>query len=740
MRSKLLFFEKSSLQHIAWLPMFGLVPFTTNGQVCLSTEDVQATQIVQRTSAGQSNNQIEINAGHIDLSSEEGVQFSGEVEFRYGDRSIVAKSAYFDRADQHMEVIGTATYSDPNLTVFGEGAEVDTENEEILFRVAGFEIPDETARGSANEIKIRGDRTVSLLSVNFTTCPVDKEDWEFLASELDLNANAGFGTARDVKLRFKGLPILYAPYITFPIDDQRKSGFLTPHFGQSDRTGLDLEIPYYLNLSPNYDMTLKPRYLSKRGLQLNTEFRYLRPRSGGQLNLEYLPDDDKLNRARRYFNLNHESSFGSSWHLITSIQNVSDNSYFEDLGSSLSVTSQTHLDRYLQIAYQTPRWSLLTRIQSYQTIDPRIESSERPYERIPQLLFDGDWSGNRLGIRVTSELVNFDRDLGTTGWRFDSNQELSFSVNKAGMFLTPAIALRQTNYWLNDAISDGQDSISRTLPIASLDAGLTLERSANKLGNWIQTLEPRVLYVHIPYKNQALLPVFDTIDPDFNLVQLFRKYQFLGPDRVADADKISFGITTRLIDQKNGQEKLTATLGQTRYRSTEGVVLPGSLPSISDESDYIAEISVNIYKAWNLGIDYQWNSYTNAAVRKEVRFQYRPNERRLFSFGYRYRRDLLEQGDMSLVWPMGDSWRVIGRYNYSLLEKKPLEKFLGLEYESCCWRARLVGRRFVSRRTGESDSSISLQLQLKGFSDEFTTPEELLDRGILGYQGFGGGL
>ncbi|MEE3196842.1 MAG: LPS assembly protein LptD, partial [Pseudomonadota bacterium] len=581
MRSKLLFFDKSSLQHIAWLPMFGLVPFTTNGQVCLSTEDVQTTQVVQQTSAAQSNNQIEINTGHIDLSSEEGVQFSGEVEFRYGDRSIIAKSAYFDRANQRMEVIGTATYSDPSLTVFGEDAEVDTENEEVLFRVAGFEIPDETARGSANEIKIRGDRTVSLLSVNFTTCPVDKVDWEFLASELDLDASAGFGTARDVKLRFKGLPILYAPYITFPIDDQRKSGFLTPHFGQSDRTGLDLEIPYYLNLSPNYDMTLKPRYLGKRGLQLNTEFRYLRPKSGGQLNLEYLPDDDKLDRARRYFNLNHESSFGTNWHLITSIQDVSDDSYFEDLGGSLSVTSQTHLDRYLQIAYQTSRWSFLTRIQGYQTIDPRIESSERPYERIPQLLFDGDWSRNRLGIRVTSELVNFDRDLGTTGWRFDSNQELSFSVNKAGMFLIPAIALRQTNYWLNDATSDGQDSISRTLPIASLDAGLTLERSTNRLGNWIQTLEPRVLYVHIPYKNQALLPVFDTIEPDFNLVQLFRKYQFLGPDRVADADKISFGVTTRLIDQKNGQEKLTATLGQTRYRSTEGTVLPDSLPSIS---------------------------------------------------------------------------------------------------------------------------------------------------------------
>ena len=722
-----------------WLSICGLGPLVANGQVCLSTEDLQTAQIVQQGTS-QREYQIEINAGHIDLSSEQGVEFSGEVEFRYGDRSIVAESAYFDRVEQRMEVTGTATYSDPSLTVYGDGAEVDTESEEILFRGAGFEIPKEQARGSAREIRIRSDRTISLSSVNFTTCPVEKVDWEFLASHIDLDANAGFGTARDVKLKFKGLPIMYAPYITFPIDDQRKSGFLTPRFGQSDRTGLDIATPYYLNLSPNYDMTLEPRYLSKRGLQLNAEFRYLTPRSGGQFNLEYLPDDEEMNRARRYFNLKHESTFGPGWRFITNIQNISDDTYFEDLGSSLSVTSQTHLDRYLEIIYQTRRWSLLTRVQSYQTIDPRIESIAHPYERVPQLLFDGNWSSNQLDFRITSELVNFDRELGTTGWRFDSNHELSVSLTKSGMFLTPAIALRQTNYWLNNVVPDGQDTFSRTLPIASLDAGLKLERSANRAGSWIQTLEPRILYVRIPFKNQSMLPIFDTIEPDFNLVQLFRKYQFLGPDRIADADQLSFGITSRLIDPKNGQEKLTATLGQTRYRSTKGVSLPDSLPSDSDESDYIAEVLVNLYKAWNLGLDYQWNGSTNTTVRKEARFQYRPDDRRLFSLGYRYRRDLLEQSDVSLVWPMGDSWRVIGRYNYSLLEQKALERFIGLEYGSCCWRVRFVGRRFISRRTGESDTSVSIQLQLRGFSDEFTAPEELLDRGILGYQGFDRGL
>ncbi|TDJ30380.1 MAG: LPS-assembly protein LptD [Gammaproteobacteria bacterium] len=696
-------------------------------------QDVSAEEFAQEM-------RVKITAGQVDLSGEEGVEFFDQVEFRYGDRSISAESATYDRVEQTIEVRGTVLYTDSDVTVYGEEAEVDTENEEIRFTGAGFDIPQRPARGSAETIRIRSDQTIALSTVIFTTCPADRTDWELMAAEVELDVEKGFGTARGVKVEFKGVPILYTPYMTFPIDDRRKSGLLTPKFSKRDRTGLDISAPYYLNLAPNYDMTLEPRYMSERGVQLNTEFRYLLPRSDGRLSLEYLPDDSDTNDSRSYLTYNHETMLDQGWRVVVSLADVSDDAYFEDLGDSQAVASQTHLDRYLDIGYRAPTWSLLARFQGYQTIDPAIAADDRPYDRVPQILFNGQWSGDLFKFESSNELVQFDRDVGATGWRLDSTEEVSISLARPGMFLTPALALRQTNYWLDDATPGGRDTFSRTLPIASIDAGLIFERAPEQNRTWTQTIEPRVLYVHVPFEDQSDIPIFDTIEPDFNLVQLFRKYQYLGADRIADSEQLSLGITARLIDSRSGRETVTATLGQTRYFGTQRVSLPNSPPNNANVSDYIAEVSIYMSEAWKLDVDYQWNSETNTTARMETSLRFTPQEDRYAGFSYRYREGLLDQGSVSLVWPVGQSWRVIAHYSYSFLEEEPLDSFLGWEYEACCWRLRLIGRRYISRRTGESDSSISVQLQLRGFSDDGSSPEELLDRGILGYRSLGNTL
>jgi len=696
-------------------------------------QDVSAEEFAQEM-------RVKITAGQVDLSGEEGVEFFDQVEFRYGDRSISAESATYDRVEQTIEVRGTVLYTDSDVTVYGEEAEVDTENEEIRFTGAGFDIPQRPARGSAETIRIRSDQTIALSTVIFTTCPADRTDWELMAAEVELDVEKGFGTARGVKVEFKGVPILYTPYMTFPIDDRRKSGLLTPKFSERDRTGLDISAPYYLNLAPNYDMTLEPRYMSERGVQLNTEFRYLLPRSDGRLSLEYLPDDSDTNDSRSYLTYNHETMLDQGWRVVVSLADVSDDAYFEDLGDSQAVASQTHLDRYLDIGYRAPTWSLLARFQGYQTIDTAIAADDRPYDRVPQILFNGQWSGDLFKFESSNELVQFDRDVGATGWRLDSTEEVSISLARPGMFLTPALALRQTNYWLDDATPGGRDTFSRTLPIASIDAGLIFERAPEQNRTWTQTIEPRVLYVHVPFEDQSDIPIFDTIEPDFNLVQLFRKYQYLGADRIADSEQLSLGITARLIDSRSGRESVTATLGQTRYFGTQRVSLPNSPPNNANVSDYIAEVSIYMSEAWKLDVDYQWNSETNTTARMETSLRFTPQEDRYAGFSYRYREGLLDQGSVSLVWPVGQSWRVIAHYSYSFLEEEPLDSFLGWEYEACCWRLRLIGRRYISRRTGESDSSISVQLQLRGFSDDGSSPEELLDRGILGYRSLGNTL
>jgi LPS-assembly protein len=708
-------------------------PFAAAQDLCLPEYEAPPVELPEPT-LPRAQEPIDITFGHIELSGDSPTEFSEQVVITYRGATIEAERATLDSGNQSIDVIGGVRVTDADVTVFSEDAHVDTDAETIRFAGAGFEMPKRPARGSAEEIVIQSDSTVTLMNVLFTTCPVDNTAWELQASAIALDVNRGVGTARGVKLDFKGVPILYAPYFSFPINNERKSGFLTPDISDRDRTGLDLSVPYYLNLAENYDLTLEPRYMSKRGTQLRSEFRYLLPRSEGTFDFEYLPNDDEVQRTRRYVNLQHATLFGEGWRVLSGVEEASDETYFEDLGNSLAVTSQTHLNRFLDINYFGPYWSMLARFQNYQTIDPVLTPEQRPYERVPQMVFAGRWLGERLGFDSNTELVNFDRDVGSTGWRLDTTQEVSLRFARAGMYVTPAFALRQTNYWLDEPTASGDDSLTRSLPIGSLDTGLVFERTAGKRDHWTQTLEPRLLYVSVPFEDQSELPVFDTVLPDFNLIQLFRKYQFVGPDRVTDTDQLSFGVTTRLIDAGDGRERLTATLGQTRYLNTQRVSLPGMAPNAANASDYVAEITIGLQEAWNLEVGYQWNDATDSTARVETRFEYRPQGDRLFGFGYRYRQDLLEQGDFSLVWPAADRWRIIGRYSYSFLEKEPLEQFVGWEYEACCWRFRMVGRRYVSRRTGETDSAISLQLELKGLSQRVSSPEELLDRGILGYR------
>jgi len=677
---------------------------------------------------------LEIITDQVDLSREDGVDFFGQVEFRYGERSITAEGATYDRETGRARIEGTVTYRDPDVTVYGEDAEVDTEGEEVYFVNAGFDLPQRPARGSADAISITNEDILTLSGLRFTTCPMGNSDWELIANEMALDIDEGFGTARGVKLEFKGVPILYAPWLTFPIDNQRKSGFLTPQISERNRAGLDITVPYYFNLAPNYDLTLEPRFMALRGLQLNTDFRYLTPRGEGQLEFDYLHRDRDADISRHRLAFRHRTSFAGRWRMLTNLEDISDEAYFEDFGDNHSLASQTHLNRYIDFSYRAPFWSMLLRLQGYQTIDATIADTDRPYERVPQLQIDGRWTGDLFTFESTNELVLFDRNIGVTGWRLDATEELGLSLERPGMYLKPAVAIRHTDYWLSNVGSGLEDRFSRTLPVGSIDAGLIFEREAGRDGNRIQTIEPRMLYVRVPFEDQSDLPVFDTIAPDFNLVQLFRKYQYVGADRIADSDQVSLGMTTRFIDANTGEQKFEATIGQTRYLSAQTVSLPGMPPATADASDYIAEIAANVSDAWRLRVDYQWNSETNETARTEMSVQFAPEAGRLAGFSYRRREGLLEQGDISVVWPMGPRWRLIGRYSYSFLDEEPLDRFLGWEYEACCWRLRVIGRRYISRRSGESDSSISVQLQLKGFSDEGDPPEMLLDRGILGYR------
>jgi LPS-assembly protein len=310
--------------------------------------------------------------------------------------------------------------------------------------------------------------------------------------------------------------------------------------------------------------------------------------------------------------------------------------------------------------------------------------------------------------------------------------EVALPISRPGWFVKPAVALDYTRYDLSNNDPDEIDDPVRTVPIASFDTGLILERTMRNSAR-IQTIEPRLLYAHVPYREQSGLPVFDTIVPDLNLVQLYRTNRFLGVDRIADTDQVSIGITSRILDVSTGRELVAATIGQTRYFSTSGVTLPGQPIVPTESSDYIAELSFLINRNINFDLGYQWGATGDGTTRSEARFQYRPSDNKILNLAYRFRRGSYEQGDISLLWPLGSKWNIVGRYNYSFRDEEALEKFIGFEYASCCWGIRLVARRYISTRDGTQDSSIGLQLVLKGMSSVGTAADKLLERGILGY-------
>lgn len=679
---------------------------------------------------------IEFLAGEIDATFGENpsAALSGGVIVRRGDRLVGADDAAYDPLTQALLLTGSVRYEDLDTSVSSSSAEFSYATGRIRFEGAEFQLGQSGSRGSASVLQISQEGRLQLADVGYTTCPPDSNDWIIEADEIDLNSETSVGKARDVKLRFKGVPIIWTPYLSFPLSDARKSGILTPEIGSTGRSGNELSVPYYWNIRENYDATITPRLLTDRGLQVGTEFRYMLQNSGGKAEFEYLPNDSKFNDDRQMLAFEHQTLFENGWRNLVDFNEVSDNQYFEDLGGSLSISSITHLNRSVLLDYHGKRWTLLGRIQEFQTIDEAISPTEQPYRRLPQLRATGFWPDSALGLDfgLDSEFVLFDRDVGVTGWRANVRPQVELPITKPGWFVIPAIALDHTRYDLSNTVPGQRQNPSRSLPISSIDAGFVLERALKTEGR-IQTLEPRLLYVNIPFRDQDDLPVFDTIIPDLNLVQLYRRNRFLGVDRIADTDQLSVGVTSRIMDASSGRELMSATIGQALYLSSQNVNLPGQPAAVGDSSDYIAELSFLIYDNLNFDIGHQWSDESTGTTQSEARLQYRPQTNKILNLAYRFRRDSLEQGDVSWSWPLARSWNFVGRYNYSFRDERTLEQFYGLEYESCCWGFRLVSRRYISTRDGTTDSSIGLQLVLKGMMSVGTAADKLLEHGILGY-------
>jgi len=695
----------------------------------------QGASPVPRSADELMNDPIEVSSDDARLSVDGDAVLAGNVVVTQGDRRITADSVAYDAAAGKLSVDGNVEYRDPLLTVRGSSGEYSA-TEGATFSGAEFLLPSRPARGTAGEMTLDTGGRISLERVTFTTCPLTDPAWQLRADRIDLDTATRNGVGRGTRVEFKGVPIFYTPWISFPLGSDRKSGFLFPGAGYSSRSGAQLSVPYYWNIAPNRDFTFEPVWFARRGVDLVGDFRYLTRRSRGSLDVSWLPDDRLFDGDRSLARLDHRTELPRGWRFTIDAANASDTLYFEDFGQGPEGTSIAFVERSAELTYRDANWRLRGAVQDFQAIDTDVAADDRPYTMLPQLYASADFRiGQALQLRYgfDAEVVNFDRNTGVTGWRYDAAPHIGLDWQGAGYFLRPAVSWRSTGYSLEDTAPGIEDSPRRNLPTASLDAGLIFEGAAGSRGQRRITLEPRALYLYTPYRNQDDLPVFDTAVPDLNLVQLFRTNRYVGGDRVSDADQASFGITSRILDAGSGRQLLAATVGQTVYFDAPRVALPGEVIADRDTSDVIAQLAITAWQNWNADVGVQWNPDASERERMQVQLQYRPASTSVVNLGYRYQRDRVDQAEASLAWPVSDRWSLFGRYVYSMQDNETLDQFAGFEYRSCCWRFRAVGRRFVSSRTGERDTGIYLQLELSGLASVGSSAVAFLEEAIRGY-------
>ena len=600
------------------------------------------------------------------------------------------------------------------------------------------------SRADAKTILFEGQDKKRLKDARYTTCPAGVDDWYIKAKELALNDFTETGVGKNAYIEFKKVPILYTPWISFSYSGQRKSGLLAPTFGTSSKTGIDVSVPFYWNIAPNMDAILTAREMSKRGIQLQGTFRYLEETFSGKDTLEYLPNDSQSNQARYYANLKHQQTLGHGWSAGYSLEKVSDNQYFSELSTRVITTSRIILPQQFNVDYNDETWHFNGLAQKFQTLD----NVTYPYERLPQLTLSGNQYFGDVNANLYTQFVAFDANKNApiipTGNRYTLYPSISLPMSRPYGYITPKLGIHFTNYTLNNVASN-LESQQRTLPIFSIDSGLYFDRDF-KVANrgYSQTLEPRMFYVYIPYKNQSNIPLFDTGEADLNFGTMFRENRFTGNDLINDANQVSLALTTRLIETDTGIQRLSASIGQRYYFTNQKVALPGTTLSQSNSSDIIAGLSANLKSSWRVDTFWQYNTESANGVRTTISSRYNPEPGKALNLSYSYRRDLtgaaistgINQFDISGQWPLSQGWYGVGRINYSLQDKQIIESLAGIEYNAGCWQARSVIQR-VSTATANANYALFFQLELSGVASIGTNPLSIIRRSIPGYTSTG---
>jgi LPS-assembly protein len=694
-----------------------------------SPKDTPLTPVTDTTQKGST----VIEADSLMGKKEDQVDATGDATLRQDGQSIRANDLNFNQRTHEVDARGAVILEQDGNTMSGSRLEFNMNTHAGTMQQPQYYLKEGGGRGSADVLHIQDRLHFSLDNATYTTCPAGNQDWETTTGLLEIDRDRQIGVAHQAWVEFKGVPILYSPWMDFPLKGQRKSGFLAPIIGGTVSGGSEITLPYYWNIAPNFDATIAPREMVKRGLMLNNEFRYLEPSFNGELNLDLLPDDLIAKRSRTLFSLKHGQSLANGLKGYVDYAHVSDDNYFRDLGTAVNVTSQATLLEEGGMNYDAGAWMAVARVQHYQTLQDPAAPVVEPYTRLPQLTFNAMQKYAGANISVAGDYVNFSHPVLVNAQRFVFNPSVSYPlVSLPSFYVTPRAALHSAYYIMGENNTGALPNTYVNVPIFSLDSGITFEREGNLFNSgYVQTLEPRAFYVYVPYRDQTLLPNFDSALADFNFTQLFSENRFVGNDRIGDANALTLAVTSRLLEQDNGMEHLRATIGERiSFRSPQvNLVTPAAT---SNKSDILLALEGHITRHLALDSDFQFDPNESHTQQYNVAANYRPEAGKVLNMGYRFTRGALRQYDVSTQWPLVGRWYAVGRWNYSLLDSRMIEATGGLEYNQECWTLRIVAQRLATAMQ-EFNTSIFMQLELNDFVKVGPDPLLLLKQSVPGY-------
>ncbi len=687
-----------------------------------------------------------VRAEDISGRPERELRLLRDVEVVHDKTRVTADSANFQQVEQELEAKGSVRIWRFGDYFTADETKLNMETGRGYALQPTYQLEANNAQGKAQRINFLNEDEAQVVDGTYSTCQGPNPDWYLKARSLNLDQGRDVGTAGATLIYFKDVPILGTPALSFSLSGARRSGWLPPTPSYNSRGGAELLVPYYFNIAPNRDLTLYPRYISRRGFQLGAVGRYIGETDAGNYYegrtfLEYLPNDKEANRDRWQMQSVHTQALAKDWTYGWNLRAASDNNYPNDFSKTISSSAERQLLKELRTDYQGEFWSLTARAQKYHVLqDPDSVTNPslfvtRPYDRLPAInLHAARYDVGGFDWQVDSELTRFWHPDLIKGNRLVVVPQLSYPIIGSSYFVTPKVMMNASAYQLDAFGTDPSKSLSRAVPTFSLDSGLVFEREAKLGGNKAtQTLEPRLFYVYTPYRKQDQFPNFDTAPATFNFAQIFSENRFVGSDRIGDANQVTAAVVSRFLES-SGAERLRLAFGQRFYFADQRVQIDNTTPVNSTRSDMLLAATGRISNSWGIDSLVQYNPSTSKVTTSNMTVQYTPGTYKVFNAGYRYVRDSFKNADVSAQWPLSSKWFGVGRVSYSLREHKVLESVVGLEYNCDCWVFRMGAQRFVTT-ANKTSTQFFFQLELNGLSKfGLGNPLEVLKNSIPGYR------